>query len=302
MEFTPADPPLRHYCTTVWDSARWQGFERRDDDILICTPYKSGTTWTQMICALLVFRSADLPLPLAEISPWMDLRAAPVADIHALYAAQTHRRFIKTHTPLDGLPFNPVNRHICVLRDPRDIFMSMRNQMANNNPDANALFIKDGEEAEDTPDLPSEPNALFRHWLSTPTFAWESDGAPYWSALRHGATFWQHRHRDNIMMVHYSDLKSDLGGQMRRIARYLGIDIPDALWPGLIHAAGFQQMKARADRMAPDTNFKMWKDNSAFFNKGTSRQWEGVLNAESLSLLEHKLAAYPSDYTDWLMR
>ena len=36
--------PVRHYDHPVWDSARWQGFEPRKGDILVCTPYKAGTT------------------------------------------------------------------------------------------------------------------------------------------------------------------------------------------------------------------------------------------------------------------
>lgn len=298
--FGLSDPPLRRYKTTVWDSARWNWFARRADDVLICTPYKSGTTWMQMICALLIFRTPDLPLPLAEISPWMDLRAAPADQVHAVYGAQTHRRFIKTHTPLDGLPWDGRAKHICVLRDPRVVFISMSNQMKNNNPEADALFM--AEMDPDAPKPPEEPNALFRYWLSTASFAWERDGAPYWSALRHGATFWQHRAQDGILMVHYADMKADLAGQMRRVAAYLGIHIEEALWADLVHAAGFAQMKARADKTAPDTNFNMWKDNSAFFNKGVSRQWEGVLTDESLVLLDEALERYPSDYVRWLLR
>ena len=36
------------------DSARWIGFPFRAGDIVISTRSKSGTTWMQMICALLV--------------------------------------------------------------------------------------------------------------------------------------------------------------------------------------------------------------------------------------------------------
>ena len=40
------------YRNLVFDSARWEGFTFRGDDIVISTPAKCGTTWTQMICAL----------------------------------------------------------------------------------------------------------------------------------------------------------------------------------------------------------------------------------------------------------
>jgi hypothetical protein len=68
----------------------------------------------------------------------------------------------------------------------------------------------------------------------------------------------------------------------------------------LVAAAGFDAMKKGAERLAPDTNFRMWKDNSRFFNKGGSGQWRGVLSAESLALMDQVKARYPSDFIDWL--
>ena len=94
----------RRYRGIVYDSARWEGFELRPDDIVISTPPKCGTTWTQMICALLVFQEPELPDRLAAISPWLDMVTRPRTQVVAELAAQTHRRFIKSHTPLDGLP------------------------------------------------------------------------------------------------------------------------------------------------------------------------------------------------------
>ncbi len=300
--FNPSDLPIRHYQHLVWDSARWQGFKTRPDDILICTPYKAGTTWMQMICALLIFQRSGFDRPLAEISPWMELRAATKEKTHAVYAAQKHRRFIKTHTPLDGLPWRPDARYISVLRDPRDIFMSMRNQMQNSNPDADAIFAAEMRNSDPPPDLPDDPNEFFHLWLTTGSFEWESDGAPYWSVFRHGYSFWQHRHAPNIQMMHYSDLQADLEASMRQIADFLGIEVPEDKWPMLINAAGFDSMKANADRVAPDTNFKMWKDNARFFNKGRSGQWRDVLSERSLALLDQVTGQYPRDYIDWLIR
>ncbi len=293
--------PLRHYRHPVWDTERWQGFESRPGDILVCTPYKAGTTWMQMICALLVFQRTGFHVPLAEISPWMELRAAPVEETHAVFAAQDHRRIIKSHTPLDGLPWFPQATYICVERDPRDVFMSTLNHMQITNPDADAIFKREMRESGDEPDpLPEDPNEFFRMWLTTGSFPWESDGAPFWSVFRHGASFWAHRDEANILLVHFSDLKADLEGGMRRIADALGIGVAEDKWPELVQAAGFESMKKNADRTAPDTNFRMWKDNARFFNKGTSGQWRGVLSGESLALLDEVTARYPADYIDWL--
>jgi hypothetical protein len=40
------------YQTIGADSARWDGFMFRPDDIVISTPAKCGATWMQTICAL----------------------------------------------------------------------------------------------------------------------------------------------------------------------------------------------------------------------------------------------------------
>ena len=53
----------RRYQHPFFDSARWNGFAPRAGDMVVCTSYKSGTTWTQMICALLVHQTPNCPSP-----------------------------------------------------------------------------------------------------------------------------------------------------------------------------------------------------------------------------------------------
>src|ERR1700690_701421 len=102
-----ASAPVR-YQSPDEDSGRWLGFPFRDGDIVISTRSKTGTTWVQMICALLIFGTPELPAPLAELSPWLDHLIEPRDAVYARLAAQEgHRRFIKTHTPLDGIPVDP---------------------------------------------------------------------------------------------------------------------------------------------------------------------------------------------------
>ncbi len=86
------------------DNSRWDGFVFHPGDIVISTRSRSGTTWMQTICALLIFQTPDLPAPLAELSPWMEWLSLDREELLAGLAAQKHRRFIKTHTPLKGLP------------------------------------------------------------------------------------------------------------------------------------------------------------------------------------------------------
>jgi len=61
----------REFQNHHFDSTVWNGFRFRDDDIIIATYAKTGTTWTQQIIAQLLFENAD-ELPVADMSPWLD--------------------------------------------------------------------------------------------------------------------------------------------------------------------------------------------------------------------------------------
>jgi len=98
---------LVRYASFIADNQRWDGFELRGDDIVTSTPSKCGTTWMQTLCSMLVLGEEPLDGPLAEISLWLDMLLDSRDDVVARLNAQQHRRFIKTHNPLDGLPPRP---------------------------------------------------------------------------------------------------------------------------------------------------------------------------------------------------
>src|SRR5688500_14963807 len=99
---TPALPlKTREMHNHHFNSTVWNDFQFRDDDIVISTYAKSGTTWLQQIVSQLIFAGQE-GLPVAEMSPWLDLRIPPKEVKLAAVNAQTHRRFLKTHLPVDA--------------------------------------------------------------------------------------------------------------------------------------------------------------------------------------------------------
>src|ERR1700738_463342 len=56
-----------------FDSTIWNDFVFRLGDLVIASYAKSGTTWTQQIVGQLLF-GPDPHLPVADMSPWIDLR------------------------------------------------------------------------------------------------------------------------------------------------------------------------------------------------------------------------------------
>jgi hypothetical protein len=270
------------YCDVVTDNRRWDGFRFRDDDIVISTPAKCGTTWTQMICGLLVFQTPAFERPLDLISPWLDMVTRDLAEVVADMHAQQHRRFIKTHTPLDGLPWDDRVTYITVGRDPRDVALSMDSHMAN--LDLGVLLaareevVGNADLAELFPEGPPIPAATeierFWNWVG----ADDARGNGLRPTLHHLDTFWSARDRPNVLLLHYDDLKADLEGEMRALATRLAIDVPEPTWPALVEAATFDRMRSRADVVAPNTSGNLWQDNRRFFNKGTSGQWRDLLD------------------------
>jgi aryl sulfotransferase len=229
---------LVRYRSPDEDSGRWLAFSLRPGDIVISTRRRSGTTWTQMICALLIFQTPDLPAPLSELSPWLDHLVRPPEFVYGLLAEQQHRRFIKTHTPLDGIPADPRVTYIVTARHPLDMFVSLRVQLDN--------FPAPGAR-------PRTAESIHDNLVGWIADAHHSGVYPESLAgvMRHLSDAWARRGEPNVILVHYDDLCADLGGQMRWLAGRLGITVPEQTWPALVEAATFESMRGRAEEFAP---------------------------------------------------
>jgi aryl sulfotransferase len=290
----------RSYASADEDNARWQAFPFRPGDILISTRSKHGTTWVQMICALLVFGSSELPEPLGRLSPWVDRLTEPQEELFARLGGQTHRRFLKTHTPLDGLPVDPGVTYVVVARHPLDAAVSLYHQGANIDRARLRQLVGLPE-----PETPPPPRQGLHDWLTE----WiEDDPAPSESldslpgVMWHLTDAWRRRAEPNIVLVHYADLQDDLGGTMRELASRLGFAVDEATWPSLVRAASFSEMRARGETLLPDRNGVL-KDPAAFFRRGTSGAAREVLSAAERARYEERARRLaPADLREWLHR
>ncbi len=283
------------------DSTRWDGYERRPDDVIVSTSYKAGTTWTQRIVSLLILGAKPLPQPLGAISPWIDSRfMEPLEGMLERIEAQEHRRFLKSHLPLDALPYYDDVRYIAVGRDSRDVFMSVFNHYSAYTPFMYQLLAAEDPVGGPMPQCPDDPRDLWQSWITKGSFDWEDDGSPWWSHHYHVSSFWPYKDLDNILLVHYADLKADLEGEMRRIADFLGIEIAESDWPAHVHLATFDAMKKEA--VDTPTGMDMVFDGGAerFFFKGTNGRWRDVLTQDDLELYEQAASRLDPDLRRWL--
>jgi aryl sulfotransferase len=278
----------RELHTNHYDSTIWNDLKFRDDDIVVATYGKCGTTWLQQILGQLLFDGAE-GLPIADMSPWMDLRVPPKAIKLELVEAQTHRRFLKTHLPVDALVFSPKAKYIYVVRDGRDVVWSLYNHHVT----ANASWY---EAINETPGLvgpkmerPADTvEAYFREWL-------ERDGFPLWPFFQHVKSWWDIRHLPNVMLMHYADMKRDLQGAIRRVAAFLDIPIDEAKWPQILAHCDINYMRDHGDKTVP-LGGAFWEGGArSFIYKGVNGRWRDTLDPALSAAYEAKARAELGD-------
>ncbi len=149
--------------------------------------------------------------------------------------------------------------------------------------------------------VPADPATYFHRWLTEdvdPGYSHDSSATPFFHFAR---TWWEERHRPNVLLVHYNDLKTDLPGQMTRIARFLDIEVDDALWPRLVEAAQFEAMRRDGETLMANVASIFRGGKETFFFKGTNGRWRDIISSEDLALYDAKVGALLSaDCADWV--
>lgn len=272
-----------HYDSTIWNDLKF-----RDDDIILGTYGKCGTTWVQQILGQLLFDGAE-DLPIADMSPWMDLRVPPKEVKLEMVEAQTHRRFLKTHLPVDALVFSPRAKYMYVVRDGRDVVWSLYNHHVTANDTWYAAL-------NETPGLVGPPigrpadtvQEYFRLWL-------EKDGFPIWPFFHHVRSWWEIRHLPNMMLMHYSELKRDLQGSIRKIAAHLDIPVREDKWPEILAHCSIDYMRDHGDKTVP-LGGAFWEGGAkSFIYKGVNGRWRDSLDPALSAAYEARARAELGD-------
>jgi aryl sulfotransferase len=260
------------------DSTVWNDFEFRDDDVIVGTYAKSGTTWTQQIVGQL-FSQGDPNVSVGETSPWWDMRIIP-PEARAAVVAFPGRRVLKTHLPADAMVISPKAKFLYVGRDGRDICWSLHNHHLNHSDFAfDMLNNTPGLVGPPLPRADPDVHRYYTRWL-------ETDGGDHWSFSENVRSWWDIRRLPNVKLVHFARLKADLEGEMRAIADFLEIDMPEARWAAAVEHCTFDWMKAHAAQVAPLGGAGWNGGAETFIHKGTNGRWKDMLSPAEIARYE----------------
>jgi len=208
---------------------------------------------------------------------------------------QTHRRFIKTHLPVDALVFSPKAKYIYIGRDVRDAIWSLYNHHINATDEFFTRFnTTPGRHGPELHRGTADVHAFYTRWF-------EGNGDPYWPFWENIRSWWEIRHLPNVLLLHFSDMKRDLPGSIRKIADFLDIEIDEKTFPAIVEHCGFEYMKAHAETVAP-LGGVLWQGGAqTFVNKGTNGRWQGTLSAAEVAAYQAKaMAELGPDCAKWL--
>jgi hypothetical protein len=220
-------------------------------DVIVCSYFKAGTTWTLQIATQIAFRGKAEFDNLHHAVPWPDVPAPslarfiiPLADPSPARLSPTGLRVIKTHLRKEDVPFTREARYIAVTRDPKDSLVSGYHFLR-------ALALG-----------PLMPTVA--HWVDhslSPKFPepWPEHLAAWWAA----------RHEPNVLFLTYEELKSDHVGSVRRIAEFMGVELTLGELSAVVEQSSFASMKANVAKFEPG-RMVPWAKEGAMVRRGTS--------------------------------
>ncbi|MEM6888202.1 MAG: sulfotransferase domain-containing protein [Pseudomonadota bacterium] len=277
-------PTSQSYRGTVTDPELWSRWSPRVGDVIVCTPAKCGTTWTQTIVAMLLNGGPKLGGKVPVLSPWVDGDlGVPSEQVIADLAQQTGRRVVKTHTPPDGFPLWGGVSMVAVYRHPLDVFFSLRKHTENqvSADEDHPMKRPVSESLRDYVERPGDVDNIDSDVLET--FVWhysETVRSGRWSALT---------------LLHYNDMLRAPRKCVSKLAKALAVDADEETIDEITKATSFGAMKARAADFAPVAGTGFWKSDKSFFDAGSTGKWADKLSTADVARFRARWAALLPD-------
>jgi hypothetical protein len=232
---------------------RGSRYSPRPEDVFVVTQMKCGTTWMQNVVYQLVTGGqhllADTGTALYALSPWLESRKTITAEQAPELPGPRPTRLIKTHFPVSLCPYDERAKYIYVVRHPVSCFAScvdfMRSNLSHFAP----------------------PPEVCEEWFCSPEWMW-------WSPWpQHVAAWWQRSQQaDNVLFVHFEDMKRDLPAVARGIEAFLGLaPLSDEELAAVLEPCSYRLMSENYDLYEMQVPHLL-QDASGFFRSGSAER------------------------------
>ena len=232
----------------------FKGYQPSEHDVFVVTYVKSGTNWMMQLAHQLLFHGAGDYEHIHCVVAWPDTKimgpmegyAIPLEDPRVWQASPEGKRVIKTHFQWEHVPYSPDARYIIVIRDPKDVFVSSYH-----------FFVKSGPLSFTN----MSPASFLETFLSDQFFMGGS-----WAVATAG--YWAQRHRPNVLVCSFKEMRRDLEGSVRRVATFLGVNDSPEIIRKVTELASFGYMKTIDDKFGTG-KFLSLGAPAAMMRKGT---------------------------------
>lgn len=229
--------------------------DKRPDDITVVTYPKSGTTWMLQIIHLLLNDGEQGETPLNEAVGWYE--RDPVSKLNNL----TSRRLIKTHLPLRSLPMGH-GKQIYLARNAKDVAVS---------------YYYHARAKEDF-DFLGDWDTFFELFING-----EVEGGDWFNHINEGIV---HAESDNVLLVWYEQMHADLKSVIRRVAKYIDVEVSDYTLQAILKKSSFDYMI-----QSPFTNVQWSKERDGeapHLRSGTIGGWQLLFSNNQVKNLNDK--------------
>ena len=246
----------------IYNKIRWE-----PTDVIISSGPRQGTNWNLNIVHQLRMRGDDTFKDILTACLWIERLSYPEESMQELLnrAERLKERFpfriFKTHEAPPVLPFHEKLKYIIPVRNGKDSLVS-------------SYYF--------TQNLTEEFEKLWnKKWLNINSFSsfFERFVAKrkYWDFINN---WWEYRHLENVMFIHFSDLKKEPEKNIRNIASFLDIHISENQWPDILERCSFSWMKANSEKFESPLflkKVKMIKKNG-MIRKGAIGEYKNLFS------------------------
>ncbi len=240
-------------------------YKARSDDTFIITYPRSGTHWMSVIVYGLLTKGQPFDKDMGDYVariPFLDRFGKDVV------ANMIRPGAIDTHYPFDRVPYHSQAKYIGVIRQPKDVCVSMYRILTENPAFGFSQLDFD---------------MFFELFINGQT--------PYIDYFDHLRLLWSHKDDDNVLLVSYEQMKENLPTVIRKVAQFLDVDLTNdnQLLDRVETYASFDYMKKNFDssRNTFLAQHGQATDHSMhFIRKGIVGDWSSYMTDEQSQRLD----------------